>query len=413
MVQQDRRIVIVGGGVGGLRLSRMLSARKLASVTLIAQAPTSTYYAALYRVACGGGEEESVLPIEAALADERVKILVDAAATIDVAKRTVTCASGAVVPYDDLVLAVGSDVAFFGIPGMQESAFTLKSTADAHRLHAHLHEVLAESVTPQRRSYSHAFPLPEDEITPIVIVGAGPTGIELAGELATCAPSIAAAHGLHPQALKIILIEAMPSLLPAVPKTMSDRILRRLRSIGVDVRLDCPIVSYDGVDLETKTGGLHATTVVWTAGVKPSALLETIAGLERDKRGRIVVDDYLRAKNTDDVYAIGDAAATPHAGYAQTAVADADYLANLLSLKSSGRASGKHVQRRPAVAIPVGGRWAAVGIFGLRFYGRIGWLMRRVADLHAFSLLLPLGLALSTWRARKRTRYDCEHCGKR
>jgi NADH dehydrogenase len=181
MTQLERKIVIIGGGFGGLRAARLLAARKMASITLIADKPNAEYYAALYRIACGGTEQEALLPLSAALAGSNVEVVVDAAAAVDIRAHTVQCRSGRTIPYDDLVIAVGSDVAYFGIPGMQESAFTLKSVADARKIHAHLHELLAEASTPETRGFARMGALPEDETIPIVIVGAGPTGVELAG----------------------------------------------------------------------------------------------------------------------------------------------------------------------------------------------------------------------------------------
>lgn len=378
-------IVVVGGGFAGVTCARKLS--KLVSsevtITLISDRTDFEYYAALYRVAAGGSPGEVAVPLVSALRGTNVRFVHDKIKAIDPAAKKLTGESGQRHAYDQLVLAVGSESSFFGIPGVEERSFTLKSVAEALTLKDHLHQLF--------EMHRQADPAQKAILGRIVVVGGGATGVELGGELLIYAKYIAAAHGWNPDDVTVEMVEALPRVMSMLPEAMSARILKRLQRLGINVRLNCAIEKQEGDTLFFKGGEqLRTGTVVWTAGVKAHRLLSTIPGLTVDKRGRVEVDEYLAAKGMEGIYVLGDGAATQFAGMAQTAIKDAKYAARVIAMRLHGQSPKPYVPAKPDAAVPAGGNWAAVSYKGMRFYGRIGWLLRRAADCRAFLMMLPV-----------------------
>lgn len=397
-------IVIVGGGFGGISCAQAL-ADKLsgtAKVTLISDRPHFEYYAALYRVAAGGSPLEVSVPLEDAFAGKDIRVVQDRITSVDVASRLLQGEGGEEYSYDHLVLALGSESSFFGIPGVEGGTFTLKSLEDAMKLKRHLHETFEE--------LKRAEGAERDAAGRIVVIGGGATGVELAGELAVYARKIAVTHGWQRGEIKIDLVEAMPRLMGMLPEKLSARILTRMQKLGVNVLLNCGVVKKEGDVLSLKDGEIRSKTVVWTAGVKAHRLLAAIPGLTADKRGRVEVDEHLRAKGNDRVYVIGDGAATQYAGMAQTAIRDAKYVARDIAARLKGGSFKPYAAVKPDAAVPAGPGWAAVVYKGMSFHGWIGWMMRRAADFKAFLMLLPPRPAVSAFLHGETTTETCETC---
>jgi NADH dehydrogenase len=156
--------------------------------------------------------------------------------------------------------------------------------------------------------------------------------------------------------------------------------------------------------------GMKTKTVIWTAGVKPHHLYSQIGGLKFDQKGRVVVDEFLRPRGFEDVFVIGDAAATPYTGMAQTAIRDGQCAAQVIEQKLVGKPLSGYRPKAPFYAIPVGPGWAAVIIGGLRFYGRIGWWLRRLADLRFFLSILPPRKAILAFQSSKTLCESCPIC---
>lgn len=394
--RDGQTVLIVGGGFGGVRCALDLAARKTRGmrIVLLSNRPDLEYYGAIYRLISGHSPNEVTVPLSLLLAKKGVEVVVDAVENADLNAKTVTGASGTSYDYDTLVLAVGSEVAYFGIPGMKEHALTFKSVHDALELKRHLHALIASlpALPPEEKTAAAHF----------VVVGGGATGIEVASELITQGRILATRSGVDPSLIAVDLIEAMPRVMPMLQETMSQKVLERLRELGVNVFLNRGVRKAEegAVHLDDMT--LHAKTIVWTAGVKANALLEAFKGLELDKKGRVVVDDHLRAKGFDNVYAIGDCAATQYSGMAQTAIHDGDYTARMIARAARGKTYSAYVPEKPAIALPVGDGWAAVYYMGMRFYGTFGWLLRQAADIRAFLTIMSPFTLLKVYRRRKR-----------
>lgn len=399
----QKRIVIIGGGFGGVRTALALSKKKLdAKILLLTDKPYMEYYAALYRVVAGHSPMEVCVPYADMFEGTDIEVVIDRVSGVDMQYKTVRGTSGFNYRYDSLVIAVGAETAYFTIPGMQELSYGMKSVHEALELKRHLHEVFEVA----KRSQN------EDKVASahIVVIGGGASGVELAGELAFYARDMAEKHGLPRSLVSIDLVEAMPRLLPLLPEKVSARVLTRLQSIGVNVLLNRAVVREDLENVYLKDMQMRTKTVVWTAGLKPSSLLGLVEGLQKDKRGRAEVDEFLRAKGQRNVYVIGDAAATRYSGMAQTAFHDGEYVADIIARGVRGQTLYSYTPKAPAYAVPVGPGWATVVIGSVAVYGRIGWIIRRVADLKVFLSLLSPAKAIRTFLSGETLIETCPVC---
>ncbi len=354
----SHRILIVGGGFGGVSAALHLAKKKLpdTKITLITPTPFLEYYGVLYRLIGGKSPAEAAIPLTMILKETSVQLTIDSITGIDPANKTVSGKSGSAYVYDTLILAPGSVPAYFGIPGMQEHSITMKSVEEALTL-----QRLKKELAPDSR---------------VIVVGAGPTGCEIAGEFA----------GMH----KVDLVEAMDRVLPVIEPKASTKALKRLQKIGVNVMLQQAVAKADAGSITFKDGTTRAADLlIWTAGVKAHDLIATIPGIEVDNRGRAVVDEQLRAKGQPDIFVLGDCAATPFAGLAQTAYDNGIFAARVIAAQQSKSTVPVYKPKPTAYAIPIGPWWAAVKFGPLRTYGITGYIMRRAADIHVYNLILP------------------------
>jgi NADH dehydrogenase len=198
--------------------------------------------------------------------------------------------------------------------------------------------------------------------------------------------------------VRIRLIEASPRILPRSSELTSQRVTARLKSLGVKVETGKRVEQENAHEIIVSGDHVHSHTVIWTSGVTNHPFFAahpkvfTLAA-----NGRVEVDVYLRA--TEDIYVIGDNAATTHTGLAQTALHNAVYVARAIQAQHRGVTPPIYHPRLPVQAIPVGRRWAAIEWKSIRIYGWIGAIIRRFANLHGYAEILPVNTALGAWRA--------------
>jgi len=319
--QGAHRIVIVGGGAGGLelatRLGNTLGKRARAEVTLIDQNRTHVWKPKLHEIASGSmdlsAHEVDYLAqahwhhfrfrVGEMTALDRDRREVRVAPHVDDEGKEVT--PDRVFPYDTLVLAIGSLSNDFGTPGVARHALKLESKADAQRFHARM-------VNACIRAHAQTTPVRPEQLH-VAIIGAGATGVELAAELHRTTREVVA-YGLDrvdaDKDIQVNLIEAADRILPALPPRLSQATVELLRDLGVAVHTNAKVAAVlaDGVRLaDGRT--LPAELVVWAAGVKAADFLDNIAGLETNRSHQIVVRPTLQATRDDDIFAIGDCAA--------------------------------------------------------------------------------------------------------
>ena len=317
------RIVIVGGGAGGLelatRLGRKFGRDGKAEVTLIDSKRTHIWKPKLHEIAAGSmdiGDHEVAYLAQAHWHGFRFRIgqmtgldrsarEVHVAPFVDEDGKEVTPARS--FPYDTLVIAVGSQSNDFGTPGVREHALKLETVADARRFHMRM-------VNACVRAHAQRTPLRPEQLH-VAIIGAGATGVELAAELHHTTREVVA-YGLDrvdaDKDIRLALIEAAPRVLPALPERLSASTERLLRKLGVEVHTDARVaeVLADGVRLADGRI-LPAELVVWAAGVKGAEFLTRLDGLETNRINQLVVRQTLQTTADDHIFAMGDCAACP------------------------------------------------------------------------------------------------------
>jgi NADH dehydrogenase len=388
------KIVIVGGGFGGVKAALQLAQDDRFSVTLLSDRSNFSYYPSLYHTATGGTARNSSIPL-AELLPENVQYEHGSVTSVDKKAKSVLAADGRTFLYDSLILSLGVVTNYFGIQGLSDYSYSIKSSDEVERFKAHLHKQLEDEQQPDLN---------------YVIVGAGPTGIELAGALPTYLRHIMEKHGIKHKALHIDLIEAAPRLLPRMPKETSRAVRKRLKKLGVKLFLNQAVQGETADELTINGKPLRSHTVVWTAGVSNHPFFKE-NGFTISQRGKVMTDVYLQAD--DNIFVIGDNANTPYSGLAQTALYDGMFVAHNLWRQASGKTMRSYKPKRPITVIPAGKNWAAVnyGKFGLS--GWIGWFLREAADLIAFHDYEPWWKASKQWLTEFDEQDSCPVCSTR
>lgn len=378
------RIVVIGGGFGGLAIVRRLArARRRghldAYVTLIDRRNHHTFQPLLYQIATAGLQPQDVgISLRAILRREKVEIRLGEVVAIDPARHAVRLSDATEVAYDHLVIAAGAITEDFGVPGVAEHAFGLKSLAEATLLRNAVLQRFEEATV------AASAPVAADDGTlSFVVAGGGPTGVELAGSLAELV-DLVVRHD-HPtlevDRVRIVLVEARDQLLGGLSDRSGDSALAELQARGVDVRLEVGIASV-AADHVVLTDGevIPARVVIWAAGVAASPLATTL-GVELARGRRIPVDEQLAVVGLDDVYAIGDIAASVDDDgrllpqVAPVAIQHAAHVAQVIVDRAAGRATPSFRYRDKGSMATIG-RAAAVAELsgGIRLRGLVAWI---------------------------------------
>jgi NADH dehydrogenase len=360
------RVVIIGGGFGGVKAALELADDSRLQVTLISQQTDFRIYGTLYRVATGGTKDLSSIPLTEIFQGKSVQIIHDSVQQIDRKAHTITTKVKHVVAYDALIIGIGVQTNYFGIKGLEQYSFGIKTITDAEELKQHLHKQLLTENKPDLN---------------YVVVGGGPTGIELAGALPSYIRKISKQHGLEPRKFHVDLIEAAPRLVPRMPKDMSRSIARHLRKLGVKLYLGTAVQAQTIDSLMVRDKPIRSHTVIWTAGVANHPFFAK-QGFQLARNGRVRVDQFLQAE--PGIYVIGDNADTPYSGMAQTAIYDGKFVAHNIQRIASKVDPLPYHAKKPVYVLPAGPRYAAVLWGRFRLYGLLGWLLRRAADWVAY-----------------------------
>lgn len=386
------KVLIVGGGFAGIKAGLDMAGHPGLEVRLISDHDNFRYYPSLYRAAVGGKKESSAIPLSEIFSGRDIKLTKGAAEKIDREAKKVILSGGKSYSYDVLVMALGVVTNYFGIKGLQENSFGVKSLEDAYELRDHLHNQLLSEQKPDQ-SY--------------VIIGGGPTGVELAGELPGYLKQIMRQHGLETQKLHIELIEAAPRLMPRMPKAYSRAVARRLRKLGVSLQLGKAVQAETADSLMVDGQHITTRTVVWTAGVTNHPFFKDNDFALND-RGKVIVGQYLQTE--PDIYVIGDNADTEYSGMAQTALYDGVFIARNLKRQAEDKDMYAYKPKLPVYVTPAGPGWAAVLWGKTQIYGRAGWLLRNAADFRAYNSYEPWFRASRHWVAQHETEETCPVC---
>lgn len=384
MQKKSLHVTIIGAGFAGVRAALELAKDVTTSVTLISERDEFQYYPTLYSSATGHSHLESWVPLGEIFADHpNVHVFIDSITDIDATHKHLIAASGTTYKYQTLVFAMGVVTTYFGIPGLETYAYGIKSELEIRRLKQRLFIDIAEKHQVDKN---------------YVIIGAGPTGVELAAAMGTYIRRLCAHYGVRRHNVSIRLIEASPRVLPRSSEMTSNRVAKRLRKLGVKIETNKRVEKENAAELIVSGDPVESHTVIWTSGVTNHPFFAKHPDVFRlAPNGRVEVDVYLRA--ADDIFVIGDNAATPYTGLAQTALHNADYVARTIHALHVGTTPKLYHPRLPVQAIPIGRHWAVIEWRFIRIYGWLGAIIRRLADLHGYTTLLPVHTAFGAWFA--------------
>lgn len=375
--------VIIGGGFAGVKAALELSKKNIGNITLVSDEDHFLHHATLYATATGKSMAESVVPLKELFAgNERVNVVKDSLITID-AKRKLAVGKKTDYHYDNLIIAIGSVTNYFGIDGVQKHAYGIRTLNEVKEFNQHIkHEIITDKHLDKN----------------YVIVGGGPTGIELAGALVSYLERLAIVHEVSRAKVRVTLVEAGPRILPRMSNTASKIVSRRLKALGVEVKVNQAVeaLTKDTVSISGKK--VPSETVVWTSGVANHPFFKALPDyFTLAPNGRVEVDQHLQAYK--NIYVLGDNNTAKYSGMAWPALAQAEFIANHFARIARKRPTAAFRPSLPPSGIPVGENWAYVEWHGVYAAGRTGHLIRRRMELYGYKQLLPRDVAVAAWRA--------------
>lgn len=376
-----QKVTIIGGGFGGIRAALDLSSDKAFDVTLISTNSDFEYYPGLHKIIGVANHPTYEVPLQGIFKNKPVHVVIARVTDIDPMAKTVV-AGGETYASDAVILAIGSQTEYFGIPGLEEQSFGFKSVAEAKRLRAHVQDLF--------RKHVHSDKAEAVVGLHMVVVGGGPNGVDLAGELASFSRMIAKRYKVSETLMSIDLVEAGPRLLPMLPESIGMRVEQRLRELDVNVMCNRELKEQDSWTIEFADMKIGAKTLVWTAGITTNDLVKNIPGIELVKKNRISVDNYLQVRGVENFYVIGDAADTPFSGLAQTAIYDGAFAARTIIAKSRGKTPRAYIAKPNAFNIGTGHRWSVLKVGDFVMYGFVPYLIRTLIDIKYFLSILPV-----------------------
>src|SRR5579862_2632702 len=311
MAENPHRVIILGGGFGGLLAAQKLK-RAPVQVTLFDRRNFHLFQPLMYQVATGSlSPGEIASPLRSVLRRQKnTRVLLGNAVDLDIDFNRVILSDGQTVEFDSLIVATGSTDSYFGHDEWRRDAPSLKTIEEATEIR---HKILFAFEAAEREPD----PQLQREWLTFAIVGGGPTGVELAGALAEIAHD-SLKHdfrSIHPSDARIFLIEGAPRLLPTYPEDLSAKAQASLVRLKVTPQTGAMVTNVDdrGITVKTTNGETHfaARTVIWAAGVKPTPFAEVLerrAGAPRDRRGQVLVNPDLSVPGHPEIFAIGDLA---------------------------------------------------------------------------------------------------------
>jgi NADH dehydrogenase len=384
-MSERAKVVIIGGGFGGLSAAQALKSAPV-DVTLIDRRNYHLFQPLLYQVATGSlSAGEVAAPLRGVLGRQKnTRVLLGDVTDIDPVSKRVHLEDGANFEYDFLIVAAGSQTSYYGHNEWQKWAPGLKSIEEATTLrHKILYafEVAERLDDPNQRRAWLTF----------TIIGAGPTGVELAGAIAEIARQTLRHdfRSINPEDAQIILLDGAPRLLMAFPEDLAKKADKSLAKLGVQTRMSAMVheVTRDGISYQSNgsTHSLSTKTVIWAGGVTVSPLAKTLAnrtGAETDRGGRIKVGPDLTLANFPEIYVVGDLALSidkhgkPLQGVAQVAMQGGAYAAKAIGRKVKGQPKPAPFNYFDKGNLAVIGRASAVAnVFGVHLSGLLAWLI--------------------------------------
>jgi NADH:quinone reductase (non-electrogenic) len=374
---QQQHIVIIGAGFAGLACAKALG-NAPARVTVIDRTNYHLFVPLLYQVATAALSPADIArPIRRVLGRYRnIDVLLANVTGIDTTARTIMTDAGSVSPYDRLVVATGSLYSYFGHPQWMAFAKGPRSLHDARAIRT-------EMLTAFERADSATDPAERDRLMTVIVVGGGPTGVEMAGSVAELARHALASDFRHidPRRARILLVEAAPRLLASFPQSLADYAQKELTKLGVTVMLGQPVENLTAEGAIVGGRMIPAATMIWGAGIEAAPGVKML-GVPLDRSGRVAVGPDLSVPGLPGVYVLGDSALAldehgqPLPALAQVAAQQGMYLGRALAAQARGKAASDPFRFHNRGNTAIVGRNAAVFDFGRwHLKGRLAWIL--------------------------------------
>jgi NADH dehydrogenase len=373
-----KKIVIVGAGYSGVLTAKKLEKKfknhqEDVAISVIDRKPYHTMLTELHEVAAGRVDEASIrISYRKVFAGRRIHFIHDTAESFDLKAKKIHCRNGC-YDYDYLVIAAGSRPTYFGIPGAEENTFPLWSYDDAVRLRERIQNCF-------RQASSESDEAEKRKLLSFVVVGAGFTGVEMAGELAEYVPILCDVLEVERELVSISNVDFLPRVVPNLPEKLSDKIRLRLEKMGVAVRLGTKVVEIGQDYIDTEKDGDRsraiAGTVIWVAGIEGAAITQKAGELiSKQGRGRLTTDSFLRSIDDKTVYIAGDnvfyipeGEKNPVPQMVENCEQSADTIAHNIYAAVTGREDKEEMEEyKPkfhGVMVSVGGRYGAARVGG-------------------------------------------------
>lgn len=384
-----KKVVVLGAGFGGVRAALDLGKHKDLQVVLISVSSSHCYNPDLYELASARLSQEARvdfdkvrgsvnIPLQEIFTKGKVGIVIDEVEAADLSKKSVRLKSGAIIYYDFLILALGSNTNYFNIEGAEKYSHQIKSAEDALNIRNDLEEICRNR---------------KDKPCKVVIAGGGFTGVELAGSLR---------HFL-PKLFKVSMVEAGEEILSGMPKWARKNSRKRLEKTGVEILTGCPIKKVEEDKLIAGDSEVSFDYLIWTAGVVGNSLEGKILGVESDQHGRLQTEKNLSLGKFPEVFVIGDLAEVidsrgdPVPATAWAATEEGVLAAKNILAKIKGESLADFTPVNPGFVVSVEGMYALTNLYGLKLSGAIVWFVKRLVALKYFLSILPFWSAMLIW----------------
>lgn len=378
------KIVILGAGYAGVHAAKKLAKKYKKNndveITLIDKNPYHTLMTELHEVAGGRVPEESVkVELSRIFHRTKVKVVVDFIENVDTDNNVVTTKQGE-YKYDYLMVGIGSEPAFFGVPGVKENGFTLWSLEDALKIKKHIKNRVKEA------SFERNAEKRKRMLT-FVVAGSGFTGIEMAGELLEWKTTLAREYRVCEDEIKILVVEAMSTILNMLDRKQADKAEKYMVKHGVSILKNSPIVEVTKNTIKLKDGKVIPTeTLIWTCGVQANQDLEDV-DVKKAKAGRYLANKYMQAEGKENVYVVGDVAYVEENGgksnpqiveaAEQTATTAAKNI--IASIENKEKVEFKSSYH--GFMVSIGGRYAVADLMGIKLSGFFAMVMKHLINM--------------------------------
>jgi len=386
-MNEKKKVIIIGGGFAGIQAALDLSKKNKSGnfeITLISERDHFEYYPALHGYLSVRGPVPYIsVPLADIMHNRNISVVNEKVISCDLATKSVTLQSGSVLSADYIVLAVGSESTFFNIEGLPTMSFPFQNVANAKKLREHV-EVLFE-----KHCVGHDI---ADCVVGLhfVVVGAGPNGVDLAGELSVFTKHLCKKYNLNESLVTIDIIEGASGVLPMMPKNVQEIATKRLRELGVNILCNRQLLKQGSWTVALADMTLGAKTLIWTAGTTGNELVTKIPNIVLQKKNRIIVNKNLEIDQYPDCFVAGDIADTQFSGLAQTAIHDGSYIASVINARVMNTSIGDYVPKAVAYNIGIGHGWSITKVGDVVISGKISSMLRKIIDLKYFLSILPI-----------------------